>query len=96
MKPGDKVVCVNDSPSKLGHKCPCKKGAVYVITEVLTVNNKLGLNLIGVRFRKNKFTNYTGIVASRFRLLDEIKAANAAAKRAAKSREYKPTEPIAA
>lgn len=70
MTIGDKVVCVDDSPSKHGHKCPVVDGRVYVVSQLFEHKGKLGLNLIGVRI-KNK--RYCGFAASRFRLLSEMK-----------------------
>lgn len=77
MKPGDKVVCVDDSPCK----CHCHlgepvihiaKGIVYTVEFDQGPGADEGIVLIGVRDNRHRL-NY-GYNHFRFRKLDELKA----------------------
>lgn len=87
MKPGDKVVCVNDKPCMhCFEPVKYKKDLVYVIKDVIPISNgKVGLRLIGVSthtcFYKERIQR-----VSRFRLLDELK--QQAAKQQAAKQQY--------
>ncbi len=74
MKPGDKVVCIDDSPCRCGRDfCTdpllVTKGCVYVI-ESTYFRKFFTLVLIGVPARLH---HARGTNACRFRLLDEMK-----------------------
>jgi len=71
MTIGDKVVCVDDSPCKCcGGIFPTTKGMVYVIENLLVYHKGLVLMLVGVNAAP---LHARGILAYRFRLLDELK-----------------------
>ena len=79
MNNGDKVVCVDDSPSK----CPCCMGVkderlilnnVYVVRNAVTLpSGRVGLELLGMTPPHKTLKGGTYDVY-RFRLLDEMKA----------------------
>ena len=80
MKPGDKVVCVDDGPCKwCGAVLPIIKGRIYVVSENTTcpIYGDPGINLIGVpqvRCHEIKRPGKMGFSINRFRKLDELKA----------------------
>jgi hypothetical protein len=79
MKIGDKVVCVDDSPCSIcGKKHSLIKSSVYVVSAVrgfLDSLGSVGVKCIGAACHNHN--NSTGFLSSlRFRLLDELKAAN--------------------
>jgi len=77
MKPGDKVVCVNDIASRCGCEQLIKKGSVYVVNETLI--NPRGvfmLRLVGIKsqhYCRERNSPGGGFDAGRFRKLDELK-----------------------
>lgn len=83
MKPGDKVVCVDDGPCRIcgkGRYPGLTKGTVYVIVSVKQFSVKEGhgvcIKVIGIREPgccfPGYFEDHTSI--DRFRKLDELKA----------------------
>jgi hypothetical protein len=83
MKIGDKVVCIDDSPSK----CPCclgkdtglVKNQVYVIQNFEIDSRKnLSLALIGIQPKCHSFSDLKGFLSIRFRPLEDIKEIAAA------------------
>lgn len=83
MKPGDKVVCVNDVFRPVGERpnfteLP-KKGRVYVIREVgVDDYDEAGVWLVGIYGDFHPSGREYGFSANRFRLLDELRAESAA------------------
>lgn len=76
MKIGDKVVCVDDSPSKCnccwGMSCPLTFGSVYVVSRAgRTQTGHPYIEVVGVRLSHHRVV--FGFAASRFRLLSEMK-----------------------
>lgn len=77
MKIGDKVVCVDDSPCVVcGGKTNHVLGSVYVVNGFFVYKSIPRLGLIGYRTNCKHapagFENFTR--ASRYRLLDDLKA----------------------
>ena len=81
MNISDKVVCVDDSPGRGLGKC-LELGKVYVVEGVdptPRVCGTVGLYLVGVPNRVAEDGDTIGWQHTRFRLLDELTAASAAA-----------------
>lgn len=75
MKPGDKVVCIDDSPCRV-YKIDLgiKKNQTYVISGTMTHNGKLFLYLVGFNMPNTcQIFGRRTFRADRFRLLDELK-----------------------
>lgn len=77
MRTGDKVVCVDDSPSRCkcctGMKCPLIKWNVYVVRATgKTETGKPFVELIGIR--PDHHQTVFGYDQSRFRLLAQMKS----------------------
>lgn len=76
MEPGNKVVCIDDSPCKVcGRILEIVKGKVYVVRGIRmnNVTPTLILDLVGLYPECHGAPN-PGYSIKRFRLLDEIKA----------------------
>lgn len=82
MKPGDKVVCVDDGPwhpdgcdELRSVAMPLKNGLVYVVR---SINNQCpfstGARLVGIHLPIGPYGHECGFLFSRFRLLSEMKA----------------------
>lgn len=76
MRNGDKVICVDDSPSRCkccaGMKCPLIKGNVYVVSATgRTSTGHPFVEVLGVRL--NHHYAIFGYDAKRFRLLSQMK-----------------------
>ena len=85
MNISDKVVCVDDSPGRNSKVKSLELGKVYVIEGVDPTprsNGPLGLYLVGVPNYISPRGTVLGWVATRFRLLADLKAVSAAAKAA--------------
>lgn len=79
MKPGDKVVCVDDGPCrKCGAPVEIQKHLTYVVSDAwVDTSNTLSVGLIGVVPQPCHFSNSIlkwGYAENRFRKLDELKA----------------------
>ena len=79
MKPGDKVICVDDTdytqPDAYS-EVPVK-GRVYVIRQVRLAYRNQGLSLLLIGITGSFYTvsgTEAGFLARRFRLLDELRA----------------------
>ena len=81
MNISDKVVCVDDSPGKNSKVKSLELGKVYVIEGVGPTprpNGPFGLHLVGVPSYVSPRGTVLGWVATRFRLLADLKAEAAA------------------
>lgn len=74
MIPGDKVVCVDDSPGKCcGKVVPLIKGNVYIVDKIVVFTPKgMAIQVLGIHSKESK-CHYAGFNSNRFRLLDELK-----------------------
>lgn len=66
---GQKVVCVDDSPNRLGEECPVKRGPIYIVSDVGMAWDGPYLNIEGVRLARQ----YFGFAVERFRPIVEKK-----------------------
>lgn len=77
MKAGDKVVCVDDSPSRchccFGEDVGLRNGAIYVVSSVgISQWGRPHVSLVGLGIGPKHKT--VGFAIARFRLLDEMRA----------------------
>lgn len=74
MKPGDKVVCVDNSPNKkTGRTCPLILNQVYVVQSIGEDEDGVFVNVLGVPMPICPHWFYPGFAIRRFRKLDELK-----------------------